>query len=380
MSILYRMSSAISFIFGLFLFLGAAARADIAPDPLNGGVTLKPFDSSTSVAMAEEAVDMTLEPEKLAVRAKFLMENTGSAHDLEVGFPTAYEGELKDFVARVDGKDVAARHEVKAIDGAKKKLREHWIVWKARFEAGKKQTVDVSYWVKPRREMFMVQNMLSSTWFKDQDQEGRYAPRTAGYILKTGAPWKGTIGKAVVTLRLAGGLTSENLRRSSPAGAKEIEGGLVWTFKDFEPTEDIAVTYGRLKVDEEISEFEALDREKGALWTKLHLADLHEAMGDRQKAQEIYAGIIPEIPAGGTVELGEEFTYNYVDFCEKAIALGKGSKGAGDQGAVRAKVKSFLSALMAGKVMHGTRKGPEPIRVFTTPEKKRVEALLVASK
>jgi len=34
--------------------------------------------------MAEETVDMTLEPEKLPVRVRFIMENTGPAQDLQV--------------------------------------------------------------------------------------------------------------------------------------------------------------------------------------------------------------------------------------------------------------------------------------------------------
>jgi len=371
------------FLLGIFLF-SAAVRADIAPDPLNSGVTMKPYDSDSRVAMAEETVDLTLEPEKLSVRVSFIMENAGPAHDLQVGFPMVHEKELKDFVAKVNGKEVKTSEEVKVIRPSSssqpkgREIKEPWIVWKMPFSAGKKDVVDVSYWVAPRREMFLIHNTLSSDWFKAGEEE-RYAPSTAGYILKTGAAWKGKIGKAVVSLRLAGGLTPAHLRGSSPKGAKDVGGRLTWTFKDFKPTEDIQVTFGRLTIKEEIADFEKLDREKNAVWTKLRLADLNELAGDRKKALDIYAAIIPEAAAEGTIELGDEFTYSYVDFCEKAIALGKGLKDPGAAGPVRQKVKKFLSALLAGKVVHTTGRGTEAIRVLTIPEKKRVEALLAAS-
>jgi len=361
----------------LALVLVAAARADIAPDPLNGGVTMKPFGSDTSVAMTEETVDLVLEPEKLAVTARFTLHNTGKAHELQVGFPMIYKGELQDFVAKVNGVAVATSQEVKAIPGSKKPRQEHWVVWKMSFAAGKKEAVEVTYWVRPHQDMLRIHNMIRE-WFGDREKDKRFAPLTAGYVLVTGAPWKGPIGKAVVNLRFAGGLTARHLQASSPAGAKEADGVLTWTFKDFEPTEDIRFTFGRMAVAEEIAEYEKIAGESGALWAKLRLADLHEAAGDRKKALDLYATIIPEVPAAGTVRLDDEFSYSYVDFCEKAVALGKGVKEAGAAAPVRGKVKKFLSALLAGKVVHPVGGRDQPIRVSTTPEKKRVEKVLAA--
>lgn len=72
------------------------------------------------------------------------------------------------------------------------------------------------------------------------------------YVLRTGAHWKGTIGEAVVSIRFPpdtptlghydGWETAEDLRLS-PANYTVKDRTVTWTFRDFEPTEDIDVAY-----------------------------------------------------------------------------------------------------------------------------------------
>jgi hypothetical protein len=241
-------------IFPLVLVLLAAApvRADIAPQPEFGQSLAS--KTPTRVAMTEEEVTITLLPEKALVRAVFRLENTGEETALTVGFPDVVSGgpvvepgvgpwsfpRLRDFRAPVDGKPVVHRwsRPEKAEDDRTDPPRieedgpdpvGNWIVWDMTFAAAAKRTVTVDYWV-PYRHAY-VPKLLGDRPFT--------------YVLKTGAGWHGSIGKAVIDVRLAEGVTRKHLASIAPAGWRETEKGLRWELTDLEPTEDVVILVRR---------------------------------------------------------------------------------------------------------------------------------------
>jgi hypothetical protein len=66
--------------------------------------------------------------------------------------------------------------------------------------------------------------------------------RKTGYILTTGKPWKGNIGKAVVTFELMN-ISPVRIDKeyTLPSGYKIDSNKLIWQFNNFEPEENISV-------------------------------------------------------------------------------------------------------------------------------------------
>ena len=281
-----RLSAALASV-----LFASAAFADIAPDPLGSGMTPRPRDREVTVAMASEVVDLELSKDRLGVKATFQMENQGAETAFEVGFPTSYDDDLKDFAVEAGGKKLQASLAEKQIEGPFKSVTEYWLVWPMKFAAGEKMTVVVTYWVKPNDRGLWIRDESSSTWDDRFGEEGiaLMNRRTTGYILKTGAPWKGPIGSAVVNLALADGLTSAHLRAMSPPPVSIEAARVVWKFESFEPTKDIEVTFNpNLTIDEEIKAVHAAiaNPEEGYpplgddMLFLLLLADLHGLKGD----------------------------------------------------------------------------------------------------
>ncbi len=228
--------------------LAAVSRADVGPSP-EYGRNIAPREQ-TKVAMTAETVFIRLTPEKAFVRAVFHLENTGEATALEVGFPDAVvpgsssrdEGPqsvawlyVHDFVAKVDGQTVEHRprflqrkdspFERPAPGKENQWLFAGWLIWDMTFEHGQKHRVQVDYWVpyQARHEVSLL------------------GTRSFTYILRTGAPWQGAIGKATITVSCENGLTRQRLSEIKPAGFTESKNGIRWVFADLEPTEDVSL-------------------------------------------------------------------------------------------------------------------------------------------
>jgi hypothetical protein len=61
----------------------------------------------------------------------------------------------------------------------------------------------------------------------------------ASYVLRTGALWNGSIGRAAITMAFDRGAVLSG----EPAPQQQEEGKLTWTFEYFKPTQDINTTY-----------------------------------------------------------------------------------------------------------------------------------------
>jgi hypothetical protein len=234
------------------------AGADIAPDPLSGGVSLGRNGGATeSVAMAAETVRLTITDSKCSTVANFTMKNvTGRTIDMEVGFPFAYEGDLQDFVAKVDGQ------EVKDVRDRRTSRRRLWKVWTMTFPAGETTMVEVSYdnqlqsrysWSVGLGGHPVDRTLLDAASDVERAQlENRLVCNHAKYILKTGRGWAGPIGRCRIEVTLDGFTTDHLLprypyplsengeRRHAPVVG---ENTIVWDVKDYEPESDISLQF-----------------------------------------------------------------------------------------------------------------------------------------
>ncbi len=340
-----------------FFLVCATARADVAPDPLDKGLTLKPNSKEkTTIAMTSEKVVITLGEKKTKtekeylgndrweevevpiyltrVSAIFYLENKGPATELEVGFPSYYADELKEFTAKVDGIEVTPRLVKDGRSGAPSppgetgkggrpsftgkgeepargggKIAEgkgelkgqvwytYWLVWDMEFAGNEKHTVEVSYYVETEREYDRDITSQDGGWvgLNPKGEEGKMRAVRTGYILKTGAPWNGPIGKVVVELKLTNGLTNKNLRSCNHWKPSKDNRSVRWECEKLEPSQDISITYNpEIAIEEEIKIFERLVEDKKRLqcWVGrggwfgcyIELAKLHELSGNTEKA------------------------------------------------------------------------------------------------
>ena len=231
---------------GLVLFFTSTAFA-YADDAILGGAgkTVYPI-TSADIRMVAETVNITVDGMKSFVDCEFIFKNEGKAITIEVGFPENVPRKdwgdntrIYAFKASVDGKACAVTRKKGSkpvSDELENLVYPYWHTFKVRLE--KNQTVKVknSYWT-----------------YNTMDSMGGIS---AGYILKTGAVWKGPIGKADINLTIKGFMPYNDLFASgdeSYAPSEVSSSGVVkWRLKDFEPMKDIYI-YTRGKYDRDMS-------------------------------------------------------------------------------------------------------------------------------
>jgi|GEM_PF-5766601 len=210
-------------VLGLFtlVLLPAPARADDASLG-RSGETVFPIGEAT-VRMASEEVLLRIGPERTDVDLLFTFANDGPGKQVLMGFPLReqHEGrgqpELNEFLTLVDGVAVPVKTE-KAEAGN----YPGWMTWEVPFAAGQTRVVKNSYWGG------------NSFWSNGETK--------AGYILQTGAAWNGPIGRADVRATLDG-VFLPDLQEVVPADYRWDGDDLVWSWREFEPSDDIAVRW-----------------------------------------------------------------------------------------------------------------------------------------
>lgn len=257
------------FVIGLLLiFMASMVFADIAPDPLHQGMSPKPR-YPTMVQMESETVNIMLGRDKCVFDLTFFMTNhSDETEAFQVGFPTSFEGEIKDLIVKIDGKPVKLSnehlsHSYKMGPPGReytKTSHTYWIVWDMKFQANKQCIVKMNYWVQPRN------NENWGTKYNDKKKEvltdlaktddtakkllNASRSLATGYILVTGKEWHKTIGKATINV-----MPAENIRGFFPRkDFKANKMKFTWTFSDFEPDKDLYLEYSpMLSFDEEIT-------------------------------------------------------------------------------------------------------------------------------
>ena len=99
-----------------------------------------------------------------------------------------------------------------------------WQVFDLHFEAGQQRTVRHTYRTPPH-------------WFTSTPATSEFT-----YVLRTGANWAGTIGRAEVVVDFDG-LRLADMLGASPSNFTVSESTIRWVFEDFEPHYDININY-----------------------------------------------------------------------------------------------------------------------------------------
>lgn len=246
-------------IFGL-----ALTRADVAPNPLSGGISLQTTGrESTEIALRHNTVKIKVTPQLCTTRAFFRLHNTGAATTLEVGFPLMYQGESKDFQLFIDDKAATFRDQTEQVMVPIKGLiPRYWKAWNMKFEAGQTQLVEVRYSNPPSRG---VSSNLEAFVGYDYNRYDNYEPPTdyqmadygyprrvmsselaklsmMEYILVTGSYWKGPIERCRVEVDIEE-LAFDAISDVFPPAKSVTARRILWSWTNVEPPRNIQLIF-----------------------------------------------------------------------------------------------------------------------------------------
>lgn len=197
------------------------------------GGSLALMKGHPSIRMVSEEVRIALPSTE--VEAKFILRNEGPATWVTIGFPESGGGtdytpdgssHLQDFHSTVDGERVR----VSRISGGKEESGySYWWVKRVHFSKGQTRTIVNRY-----------------TGGEGYDSTGSHH---FSYVLKTGASWRGPIGHARIICDISG-LKDLHFTSASPDGYRRSGDQLIWDLRNFEPEEDVSVSWfpGYLRV------------------------------------------------------------------------------------------------------------------------------------
>jgi hypothetical protein len=210
----------------LIFSLANSVWSDIAPAKEMRGITLATKEKAAEqIEMKSEEVYLELSKTTLKVKAVFHMNNTGPELKIKEGFPEGYyKDTLSDFTVTCQDKQIKTET-IDFLEGAEKvhnkTQHDYWITWEHTYPANAQQDIEVNYTV-------------NITWNGRVDELNL---NQTGYILHTGAAWKGVIGKATVILAFKDGLTPLHVMHiSKPKKAVIEKDKITWTFTNLEPT------------------------------------------------------------------------------------------------------------------------------------------------
>lgn len=209
------------------------------------------------IALVEEEVTVTLSresPRESWAECVFAFQNEGPAKEILMGFPAAADI-TADFQDAPTAADRTSFHDFRTFriypDGSQEEIPvsletsvappgrseetprySSWYVFPVSFKAGERVVLKNTYRTK------------NTVW-----SNGEVG---TGYVLRTGALWKGPIGRARVTVDL-GGIPLHALTDLSPGTFRVEPERLVWEARDIEPSFDLSVRFSiRLFSEDEI--------------------------------------------------------------------------------------------------------------------------------
>jgi hypothetical protein len=211
---------------GWLLLLGIGNPPAVADDGAMYGVggSLALMKGHPTVRMVSEEVKIRL-PEA-EVEAQFVLRNEGPATWVTIGFPETGGGadfpgtdqsSFTGFRSTVDGKPVRVSRVIESRGGGMSDYH-FWWVKRVHFARGQTRVV--------------VNRYTGELGF---DSGGH---RSFTYVLKTGASWKGSIGRARITCDVTG-LKGAAPLTFRPEGGIRTGDRITWDLRDLNPNEDI---------------------------------------------------------------------------------------------------------------------------------------------
>lgn len=198
------------------------------------GMTIQPRQD-VPIRMLSEAVDITIDNNFAHVHCRFVLQNMGFSDTLEVGFPRTYSDlDLYNFAVNVYYYNTNNRIYPPVTD---KKLNPISVD-----ESG----VEIPLWTTfpmpcyHEGEIIMVSINYSLDLLRKNKMV--WSDLLFRYILKTGALWEGTIGDALITVRILN-TKPEQISSISPEGYRRDNNVITWHLTDFEPDEDIEIEF-----------------------------------------------------------------------------------------------------------------------------------------
>ena len=253
--------SLLAIVFGFSSFVGMTVRADIAPEPLQGGKNLSVMGKEkTSVAMVDEVVKLKLSKDTCQVDVVFTMKNTGKTPEtMQVGFPSVYKGELRNFSATINDIPVKVSQKAEKWLNYREEYKvtveetTHWETWEMTFPPDKPIKIGVSYFTKMRDNHwrtvyeYSVAEALGAFVSVEEREalEMKLVTRRIEYILRTGGHWSGPIGRCRIEVTFDG-LTTDNVDLSKQFFEKDratiTNDKIVWDLKDLEPKRNVELS------------------------------------------------------------------------------------------------------------------------------------------
>lgn len=207
-------------ILSLAILFTLPSQADEGPVGAVGG-TVKLLDGHPSVRMVSEYVYMKLTESKVSTSCRFVFHNEGKAVTVKMGFPQdgKHDPESDYFRASVDGKPVAIQHAEGEME--LQEVTRDWWVKSVHFNSGQTRVVEDEY---------------GGSVAIDETDQARFAT----YVLKTGGPWHGPIGKATIVMDVSAFHGYQTIH-ATPSGYRRHGDRITWTLRNFEPKQDIRI-------------------------------------------------------------------------------------------------------------------------------------------
>ena len=245
------------------LLISMVARADIAPDPMSGGISLQVTGrEKTDIALRHNTVKIGVTPTLCTTKAFFRLKNLGKPTQLEVGFPLSYEGESANFQLFIDNKTAEFKDKTEKYTGPYGFERErYWKAWDMSFAASETHLVEVRY-SNPPSEGYSTnlkefgrypfyQNWIATEFDYDVADYG-YARseqlsdwvkvRMMDYILVSGSYWRGPIERCHVEADIAAVSTDAIIDVFPPAQEMSPE-KIAWHWENVEPSRNVRFVF-----------------------------------------------------------------------------------------------------------------------------------------
>ncbi len=223
------------------------ARADIAPNPIFGGLSITtPATNESAIALVSESVVLTVNTNNTVdTCAEFFLKNLGSTTNLTVGFPHFYTTDFLSFSASVSGTPVVCRTDKVTHNFGRKTQTTFWELWDMQIDSQEVVHVVVNYTSKLWLTREIITMSHFSSWYKGKEEEDILKKTRIGkleYILTTGAHWNGSIGKATIRVDLSA-LSFPTIKDTSPQDAMIREHEVIWEMDNFEPQSNIRLSF-----------------------------------------------------------------------------------------------------------------------------------------
>ncbi|MGE5676283.1 MAG: hypothetical protein ACM3XM_20770, partial [Mycobacterium leprae] len=265
----------------LLLTISSPVLADSAP-MLAVGPNLQPMESTT-VRLESERIDIRLHADE---RTPLILSDAAADYRIQFHFvPTADESltlgfplfvidqanridgaHIQDFRVQTGGNELPTETKTALYQG----INTEWATFPVSFQSGKPLDLEITYRMP----------VAPAGKFWDADL-------WLGYVIRTGAYWAGTIGKAEANLTVDRPLRPEDIRTTGRPGAPGTtpgwvlqNGGLHWEWQEVEPDFDLSVQVANIYWLDMPTEIRKL---------------LGQAYPDRDTLLRAYAGIEPLI-------------------------------------------------------------------------------------